>query len=212
MILLGFFRIFQNKRNVRNSENCTNGVKIFLPSSKTDQLRERDTFFISETKTPYCPVYWLQKYLHLTKLKKPKNFLFCRLFKCKVGHSAHGHYKISYMTARESFKDHLSSIIGTDTKQCGLHSLRSRGASEAPNNGVSDRMISKHGCWSSNTSKDKYINDSHSNRFRVSNRLGILTKNFFHPYLVFFSPRVSLQDVSNKRTNLCLFLCIIVML
>ena len=116
------------------------------------------------------------------------------------------------MTARESFKDHLSSIIGTDTKQCGLHSLRSRGASEAPNNGVSDRMISKHGCWSSNTSKDKYINDSHSNRFRVSNRLGILTKNFFHPYLVFFSPRVSLQDVSNKRTNLCLFLCIIVML
>ena len=169
----GFLRISEMLEiQIKDISFCEDGVKIFLPFSKTDQVREGSTVFISETFSDYCPVCWLQKYLYHSKLQKPEDFLFCRLFKCKIGHSAHGHLKISYTTARESFKLHLSNIVA-NTKDYGLHSLRSGGATEAANNGVTDRMISKHGRWSSNTSRNTYIKDCHKKRFNVSKSLGI---------------------------------------
>ncbi len=169
----GFLRISELLEiQYKDISFCPTGVTIFLPFSKTDQLREGNTVFISELNTSYCPVFWLKKYLYFSKLRKPDDFLFCRLFKCKKGHSAHGHMQISYTTARDSFVQHLADFV-PNTKIYGLHSLRSGGASEAANNGVSDRLISKHGRWSSNTSRDTYIKDSRSNRFKVTKHLGI---------------------------------------
>eukprot|EP00111_Clytia_hemisphaerica_P010708 TCONS_00031270-protein len=169
----GFFRISEMLQiQIQHITFCQSGVKIFLPKSKTDQIREGNTVFISATKGSYCPIYWLQKYINLAKLSRPNDYLFCRLFKCKIGHSAHGNLPISYTTARDSLKGHLTGIV-EDKAKYGLHSLRSGGATEAANNGVSDRMISKHGRWSSNTSRDTYIKDKPLNRFKVSRQLGI---------------------------------------
>ena len=53
----------------------------------------------------------------------------------------------------------------------GLHSLRSSGASAAANNGISDRLISKQGRWSSEKARNGYIKDSVVKRLTVSNTL-----------------------------------------
>ena len=176
MVILGFagfFRISEMLQiQIKEITFDDTGSTIFLPISKTDQVREGNIVFISKTKTECCPIYWLRKYLIITELKhNPEAFLFCHLYKTKNGHNVHGHRPIAYTTALKSFKDHLSKV--TDPSKYGLHSLRSGGATEAANNGVSDRLISKHGRWSSNTSRDTYIKDKPENRFKISRSLGI---------------------------------------
>ena len=66
------------------------------------------------------------------------------------------------------------SALGLDTKQFGLHSLRSGGgASAAANAGVPDRMFKRHGRWRSENAKDGYVKDSLEERLSVSQRLGL---------------------------------------
>ena len=95
------------------------------------------------------------------------------MFKTKKGYNAHGKYSISYSTARLTFLQHLSVVTKEKTEDFGLHSLRSGGASAAANEGVPDRLISKQGRWSSTSSRDGYIRDNATKRFKVSNSLGL---------------------------------------
>ena len=140
--------------------------------NQTDQIREGNVVYIGQTNTEYCPIFWMRKYSTLSGLKDtPEAFLICRLAKTKTRHNPQGHLSICYTTARTTFLKHLSQCL--EPKTYGLHSLRSGGASEAANNDVSDRLISKHGRWSSNTSRDTYIKDSSSKRYKVSQSLGI---------------------------------------
>lgn len=176
MVILGFAGFFRISEMLRiQTKDLTfdqTGATIFLPISKTDQQRQGNLVFISRTKSKSCPIHWLRKYLSLSGLRyKSEAYLFCRLYKTKSGHNAHGHLPISYSTALSSFKTNLSKI--TDSAKYGLHSLRSGGATEAANNGVSDRLISKHGRWSSNTSRNIYIKDKTEIRFKISQSLGI---------------------------------------
>ena len=67
-----------------------------------------------------------------------------------------GKYHISYETARKTLLDN----------KFGIHSLRSGGASAASNNGSSERLIGKHGRWSSSTPREVYIKDSKQQRER----------------------------------------------
>ena len=55
------------------------------------------------------------------------------------------------------FKDWLSKI---DTREVFLHSLRSDGASTAAHQGISDRLISKQGKWSSKKARKGYNRDN----------------------------------------------------
>lgn len=148
------------------------GVKIKINKSKTDQLREGNLIFISKTSTKYCPVAWLNKYILLANIgHEPNSFIFCRLVKIKDGHKAIATQPISYSTALENMRKHLPDHL--DPKTYGTHSLRSGGASGAANNGVTDRMISKHGRWSLGESRDRYIKDDKEKRFSVSKLLGL---------------------------------------
>uniref|UniRef100_A0A7M5XJT8 Tyr recombinase domain-containing protein n=1 Tax=Clytia hemisphaerica TaxID=252671 RepID=A0A7M5XJT8_9CNID len=164
----GFFRISEIlKIQLKEITFDKSGATVYLPFSKTDQVREGNIVFISKTDTECCPIYWLRKYLALSGLRhKPEAYLICHLYKTKTSHNVHSHRPISYTTALSTFKDHISKM--TDPTIYGLHSLRSGGASEAANNGISDRLISKHGRWSSNTSRNTYIKDKAETRFRVS--------------------------------------------
>ena len=53
----------------------------------------------------------------------------------------------------------------------GLHSLRSGGDTAASENDVSDRLISKHGRWNSDNSKNGYIKVAVKKRLKVSKSL-----------------------------------------
>ena len=115
------------------------------------------------------------KYLKISKLdKEPESFLICRIYKTKKGHNAHGKQPLSYSRAREIFMEQLALIFpDTDVKVFGLHSLRSGGASAAADNDISDLLTCKHGRWSANTSRDRYIKDNKSKRLKVSASLNL---------------------------------------
>ena len=62
----------------------------------------------------------------------------------------------------------------TYVKVLALHSLRSGGgASAAADNDISDRLIGKHGRWSTNTSRDRYIKGNKSKRLKASASLNL---------------------------------------
>lgn len=212
MVILGFtgfFRISEMLEiQMKQITFDSSGATVYLPFSKTDQVRQGNIVFISKTGTECCPIYWLRKYLSLSGLKhKPEAYLICHLYKTKTGHNAHGHRPISYTTALSTFKGHISKLTNPSTY--GLHSLRSGGASEAANNGISDRLISKHGRWSSNTSRNIYIKDKAETRFKISRSLGIwniqLPSSFTVVVLDSFSFLVLMQANTNEKANYCLY-------
>ena len=97
------------------------------------------------------------------------------LFKPIVLHKSDNTYKfhsgsLSYTRCREILKDALESI-GLDAKKFGLHSLRSGGASAAAAVGVPDRLFKRQGRWRSDSSKDRYIKETMSNKLLVSMNL-----------------------------------------
>ena len=114
----------------------------------------------------------MNKYLTSTGIRdQPTSYLICRFAKTKKGHNAIGKHHISYETARKTFLDHINFL--NPDNEFGLHSLRSGGASAASNNGSSERLIGKHGRWSSSTSREVYIKDSKQQRLSVSKNLGL---------------------------------------
>ena len=133
-------------------------------------MREGNVIYIAETSNQYCPVELTKQYITLAKLSKD-NFLISKLIKNKKGYSVDGSYNISYTRIREVFLEYTTSVF--ENVNLGLHSLRSGGASAAAKNHVSERMISKHGRWSSERARDGYIQDSISNRLKVSTSLGL---------------------------------------
>ena len=62
---------------------------------------------------------------------------------------------ISYTTIREAFRKDLRSV-GVDSSTFGFYSLRSRGATSAAYNGVSDSVFQWLGRWKSVLAKDVY--------------------------------------------------------
>jgi len=141
-------------------------LEITLEKSKTDQLREGNIIYISKLDSKYCPVKLLQKFLTLANFDIRvdfQTFLICRLHKTGKGYRASKVSGIAYSRAREILSG----------KNFGLHSLRSGGASAAAQNGVSDRLISKHGRWVSETARNGYIKDSEADRNKVSRALGL---------------------------------------
>lgn len=79
---------------------------------------------------------------------------------------------MSYTRAREILLKNIAAI-GLDSKNYGLHSFRSGGATSAANSGVIDRLFKKHGRWKSDNAKDKYVRESDVIRRSVTLQLGI---------------------------------------
>ena len=170
----GFFRISELLSvQVKDIKLFGDRAEVFLDISKCDQLREGSTVYLARTGTLCCPVYWLDRYLKLTGLvNEPESYLICRLAKTKKGHNVLGHYPLSYNRAREIFMEKIIVVFGDDTKNYGLHSLRSGGATAAANNGTDERLIKKHGRWKSSC-VEGYIKHSKSKRLKVSQSLGL---------------------------------------
>ena len=73
---------------------------------------------------------------------------------------------------REVFIDMLKDVV-PNVEDFGLHSLRSGGATEAANLGISDRLIKKHGRWTSDLAKDMYIREALIDKLKVIIIIGI---------------------------------------
>ena len=78
--------------------------------------------------------------------KDPNNFVISRLSKTGKGHNAHGGKPLTDSTVRDIFMREIAPIFQEyEPGSYCLRSLRSGGASAAVNNGVSERLIGKHG-------------------------------------------------------------------
>ena len=122
-------------------------MKILIPKSKCDQVRQGHNVYISRTGSQYCPVSRLGRYLEKCKLKDDSRcFIMCRLAKTKVRNNAIGHRSISYTTVNPNFSELIALVCsGFGSAGYGLHSLRSGGASAAINGGIPQRLVGKHG-------------------------------------------------------------------
>ena len=115
-----------------------------------------NTYFIKNS-TLRCPVKYLEAYLQKAKLNvsndKESQSIY-RIFKTKSGHRISKTKGISYSRIREIFKDYISKIA-TTPQNFGFQSFRSGDVSA-----VTDRLISKQVCWSSEKARNFYIRDS----------------------------------------------------
>lgn len=177
--LLGFTGVMRISElleiKIGNMKFSSLDLQITIPKAKNDQNREGHVVYIARTKSEFCPVTWTEKYVKETKLdKQPEAFLLCRLAKTARGHNAHGHLGLSDTTVRDIFNKEVRPICEEEEPgaYC-LHSLRSGGSSTACNNGISERLIGKHGRWKSGYSRDRYLKDSRSKRLSVSKAMGL---------------------------------------
>ena len=170
----GFFRINELLSvRLKHITFLPEHIEIFLPHAKTDQHRDWEVVYIARTGTKYCPVFNLEIFLLKAKLEIDRDkeaFLIPTLHKTKKGHNASKTRGISYSRAYEIFHENLH-ICQIDSSSYGLHSYRAGGTTQASNNGVSERLISKHGRWSADTSRNGYIKDSKKKRLRVTQSL-----------------------------------------
>ena len=114
----------------------------------------------------YCPVTVLLKYMVTGSIGFHSPDL---LFRPLVFHKQGAWYSLgkgslSYSRSREIFKEALE-ILGFDSKEYGLHSLRS--------GGVTSVVLKLHGRWKTDTAKDMYVEESLASRLKVSSYLGL---------------------------------------
>ena len=174
----GFFR-YDELCNIvpKHIEFHSDYIRIFVPRSKTDVYREGNFVFISASRSKYCPVGVLQRYLDLSGIDLCSSL---PLFRPLVFHRSSSSYtlrsgKISYTTCRDILRDTLSQL-GLNPNDYGLHSLRSGGITSAvrnSSNSIPERLLKIHGRWKSDSAKDMYVEESLENRLQVTKYLGL---------------------------------------
>jgi len=174
----GFFR-YDELCNIvpKHIEFHSDYIRIFVPRSNTDVYREGNFVFISASRSKYCPVGVLQRYLDLSGIDLCSSL---PLFRPLVFHRSSSSYtlrsgKISYTTCRDILRDTLSQL-GLNPSDYGLHSLRSGGITSVvrnSSNSIPERLLKIHGRWKSDSAKDMYVEESLENRLQVTKYLGL---------------------------------------
>lgn len=174
----GFFR-YDELRSIQANhiEFNKDHIKIFVPKSKTDIYREGQFVYIARIKSPYCPIEMLNRYMTSAKIDYNSALPIFRpvtyLKKSKTYVLRKG--ELSYSRCRELLKQALESL-GYETKNYGLHSLRSGGISSVvqnSNNTVEERLLKLHGRWKTDTAKDMYVQETVNKRLQVTEHLGL---------------------------------------
>ena len=146
---------------------------LYIPCSKTDQLRKGDELVIARTHNKTCPVAMLESYLSETgTLLSDQRWLFRPICKSSKFEKLREDGCISYSCLRDLFKKKLKGL-GYNPDEFGLHSLRAGGATAAANSGVPDRLFKRHGRWKSEGAKDGYVEDSMEHRLEVTKNIGL---------------------------------------
>ena len=151
-------------------------LTVFVEKSKTDVYRDGVQIYVSKTNSEVCPVSVIGKYFDAAGFSgSEESFLFRGLTyhrKFKKYTLRKQNKGLSYTCAREIVLSAFSSI-GLSVRDFGTHSLRKGGATAAACHQVKDRLIKKHGRWTSEKSKDLYISESVQEKLTVTQNLGL---------------------------------------
>ena len=142
-------------------------VVIHLAGSKVDQYRTGASIPLAKTDSLICPYRALRDYFQLGELSPiDTSPLLCQLYH-KGARWSLKKAGLSYTRCRELLLEALRAIH-LDPSLFGLHSLRSGGTTAAAACHLPDRLIMQHGRWATQSSKNRYIQDSLATRLSVS--------------------------------------------
>lgn len=146
-----------------------NGLKILIPKSKTDKLRNGKNIFLSKSDSATSTYALFSKYLVATNLKLGINhFLFCPLKRAGASYIP-TNKRLAYTSYRDIVKRAVKSI-GLDEKMYGTHSCRSGGATDlAPHVSQHDLLVT--GRWVDPRSLRSYVELPEESRFEISSIL-----------------------------------------
>lgn len=148
-----------------------NGLKITIPSSKTDVYRDGKLVVLARS-TSHNSVYMLvQRYLEMSKLKFGTNQFFFPIIKSEVVTNQ----KLPYSFFLENIKN-LVSLVGLNPKFFGTHSVRSGAASDLATK-VTEFELLLTGRWRDPRSLASYVKVSEERRFAISRELSLLSSS-----------------------------------
>ena len=149
-------------------------MTVFIERSKTDVYRDGVRVYIAKTNTISCPVKCLARYVQAAGfVPQSQEYVFRGLtyHRKKKFYTLRKQNKgMSYTCTREVIL-HAFGSIGLNVADFGTHSLRKGGATAASCHMVNNRLIKKHGRWSSEKSKDLYISESLEEKLSVTKNL-----------------------------------------
>ena len=153
------------------------GMVIKIRRSKTDQKGEGEYVRINMSEEENCPVEITRLYISKLGYGTENGFLQPQIRTYKDGtQSGVWHTKLGYSTALEDLKAFMA-IIGRDPREYGEHSGRRGGATAASEAGVSWLDLKRHGRWASDSSAQKYIEDTKKRSNKVPAVLAACSNN-----------------------------------
>ena len=173
MAFAGFLR-YSEVCNIRLCDMKLNPshLKLQIPKSKSDQLRQGDEVVIARSASRYCPVFMLECYMEKAGITLGgEKYLFRGVTSGKI-QTLRPSGQLSYTRFAELLKQKIS-MLGFPPVDFSPHSLRSGGATVAAAAGVPDRIFKRHGRWKSENAKDGYIKDTLEKRLLVTENLGL---------------------------------------
>ena len=171
IVLIGFSGGFRRKEivslNYNDIEFVSEGVKITLKRSKTDQYGEGSLKGLPYFDNPvYCPVISLQNWLKISKINSGP--LFRRFSKgSKLTEN-----RLTDQTVALIIKKYLN-LAGLDSKNYSGHSLRSGFATSAAESGVEERSIMAMTGHKSTEMVRRYIKEANIFKNNALNKIKI---------------------------------------
>ncbi len=171
IILIGFAGGFRRKEIVsldyEDLDFVTEGVKIFLKKSKTDQFGEGSIKGLPYFKnSQYCPVLSLKNWIEISKINSGP--LFRRFTKgCKLSEN-----RLTDQTVALLIKEYLK-LAGIDSKNYSGHSLRSGFATSAAESGAEERSIMAMTGHKSSEMVRRYIKEANLFKNNALNKIKI---------------------------------------
>ena len=140
-------------------------VKVLVPSSKTDCLRNGKVMWLASGRTSQLQ----KRYMALAKMSPGQNrFLFGAMFSVGGAESI-ANEKLAYNTYRHILKQILERQ-GVDASIFGFHSCRSGGATELAQSATTFELMTA-GRWKDQRSLAHYVEVPVSRRIQLSNLL-----------------------------------------
>jgi integrase len=144
------------------------GLKIIIPSSKTDVFREGKTVFLAKQYDGPSVSNLFDKYIQVSGLSLGDNhFLFAPIYNDKLVNE-----KLSYSTYLGIVKAQIANL-GLNPAFFGTHSLRSGGATDLASK-VTEFELLLSGRWRDPRSLKSYVKVSEDRRFAISNKLSLV--------------------------------------
>jgi integrase len=151
--------------NCKFMADTAGGIKITIPSSKTDVYREGKVVFLARQQSSTSVCLLLESFMEKAGLSIGMNhFLFTPICRGKVVNA-----KLSYSTYLTVVKSQVSGL-GLDPALYGTHSLRSGGASSLATQ-VTEFELLLSGRWRDPRSLRSYVKVSDQRRFKISQNL-----------------------------------------